>query len=221
MTLINVVLIFLSTYGGKYMNDDKYEHLAEKLASELTENEPRYTPRDGWFTRYVTVPHIDVFIKELPNYYAEYDRKTGLKVRDGLPPLKKATIGSAGMDCYAALEESVCLKTLGSRALIPTGISMAIPRNYELQIRPRSGLADKYGLTVLNTPGTIDSDYRGELGVIVVNMSASKFWIERGMRLAQFIFNGPLPEVNFVLTDDLEETERGQGGFGHTGGMTK
>lgn len=199
------------------MSDHQYEQLAKKIASDLTENEPRYIQREGWKTRYVTIPYIDVRIKELPHYHAEYDRSTGTKLYDGLPPLKKSTVGSSGFDCYAAVKEPVCLKTMGARTIIPTGLSISLPSNYELQVRPRSGLANKYGLTVLNTPGTIDSDYRGEIGVIMVNLSPNKFWVERGMRIAQFVINGPLPEVNFVLTDDLEETERGQGGFGHTG----
>lgn len=132
-----------------------------------------------------------------------------------LPLPKYETLGSAGMDLLANITEEVIL-TKGQRKLIPTGLSIAIPQGYEAQIRPRSGLAIKHGITVLNTPGTIDSDYRGELMVILANFSDTDFKIERGMRIAQIIFT-PVIQGKFIKVDSLENTERGSGGFGSTG----
>lgn len=130
-----------------------------------------------------------------------------------------ATSGSAGMDIMAALTESITLKP-GERALIPCGISLAIPQGYEAQIRPRSGLAFKQGLTVLNTPGTIDSDYRGEIKVILINLGQENATIDRGMRVAQMII-APYAQVNLQEVPEFKEepleNTRGEEGFGSTG----
>ncbi len=122
---------------------------------------------------------------------------------------------SAGMDIRAFLKEPVVLKPL-ERRLIPTGLYVEIPKGFEAQIRPRSGLALKKGITVLNTPGTIDADYRGEIGVILINLSQEDFVIENGERICQMIIAAH-ETVEWNLVEVLEETERGAGGFGHTG----
>lgn len=126
-----------------------------------------------------------------------------------------ATEQSAGMDLTAALEEAIELGPW-ERILIPTGLSIALPAGYEAQVRPRSGLALKHGVTVLNTPGTIDADYRGEIGVILANMSKEPFTVERGMRIAQMVI-AKHATVEWKVAEELDETERGQGGFGSTG----
>ncbi|MCH9754107.1 MAG: dUTP diphosphatase [Alphaproteobacteria bacterium] len=132
-----------------------------------------------------------------------------------LPTPKYATAGSAGMDLYADTQGSITLAK-GKKMLISTGISIGLPEKYEAQIRPRSGLAAKNGITVLNTPGTIDSDYTGEIKVILINLSDEDFIIERGMRIAQMII-APVTTANFIETESLEETDRGTSGFGSTG----
>jgi dUTP pyrophosphatase len=126
-----------------------------------------------------------------------------------------STVASAGMDLRADLQEPVILKPL-ERQLIPTGLFIELPVGYEAQIRPRSGLAAKHGITVLNTPGTIDADYRGEIKVILVNLSNQEFKIENGERIAQMVVAAHSTVV-WQETESLEETERGAGGFGHTG----
>ncbi|MCB9991231.1 MAG: dUTP diphosphatase [Rhodospirillales bacterium] len=126
-----------------------------------------------------------------------------------------ATEQSAGMDLTAALEEAIELAP-GERALIPTGISIALPPGYEAQIRPRSGLAVKHGVTVLNTPGTVDADYRGEIKVVLINHGQEDFTIERGMRIAQMVI-ALHANVKWKVVKELNETERGEGGFGSTG----
>ncbi|MDO4951819.1 MAG: dUTP diphosphatase [Bacteroidales bacterium] len=126
-----------------------------------------------------------------------------------------ATEQSAGVDLRANIDNPVVIGPLG-RALIPTGLYMALPEGWEAQVRPRSGLAIKKGVTVLNTPGTIDADYRGEVGVILVNLSGEDFVVQDGDRIAQMIFN-QYGKADFVEVDTLDETERGAGGFGHTG----
>jgi len=126
-----------------------------------------------------------------------------------------STTMSAGMDIRAYLQEPVLLKPL-ERKLIPTGLYVEIPKGFEAQIRPRSGLALKKGITVLNTPGTIDADYRGEIGVILVNLSQENFIIENGERICQMIIAAH-ETVEWNLVETLGETERGTGGFGHTG----
>ena len=126
-----------------------------------------------------------------------------------------ATVLSAGMDLRANLTEPIVLKPL-ARCLVPTGLYIALPEGYEAQVRPRSGLALKKGITVLNSPGTIDADYRGEIGVILVNLSAEEFVIEDGERIAQMVI-ARYEQTEWELVDTLDDTERGTGGFGHTG----
>lgn len=126
-----------------------------------------------------------------------------------------ATIASAGMDLRANLDEPIVLKPL-QRCLVPTGLYMALPVGFEAQVRPRSGLAIKKGITVLNTPGTIDADYRGEVCVILVNLSAEEFLIEDGERIAQMVI-ARHEQVEWQSVEVLDDTERGAGGFGHSG----
>lgn len=126
-----------------------------------------------------------------------------------------ATIHSAGMDLRANLNESVILKSL-ERKLIPTGLFIELPEGYEAQIRPRSGLAIKKGITVLNSPGTIDADYRGEICVILINLSSEDFEIVDGERICQMVI-AEHAKAQWVEVEELGETERGEGGFGHTG----
>lgn len=128
---------------------------------------------------------------------------------------KYETIGSAGVDVRANISEAITLKSL-DRVLIPTGIKMEIPLGYEVQVRPRSGLAIKHGITMLNSPGTIDSDYRGEIKVIAVNLSKDDYTIEPNERIAQLVLN-KVEQMEFIEVETLEETTRGEGGFGHTG----
>ena len=132
-----------------------------------------------------------------------------------LPLPAYATHGAAGMDVVAAVDRSVILGA-GERLAIPTGFAMAVPAGYEAQIRPRSGLALKHGVTVANAPGTIDSDYRGEVAILLVNLGAQDFTIERGMRIAQMVV-APVTQVTPVATESLPDTGRGDGGFGSTG----
>lgn len=129
-------------------------------------------------------------------------------------PQKMSELAS-GFDLYAAVEEPVTLQP-GERKLIPTGIAISMPPELEAQIRPRSGLAFKHGITCLNTPGTIDADYRGEIKVLLINLGQAPFTIERNERIAQMVFQ-VVPQVKFELVDELSETARGAGGFGHTG----
>lgn len=126
-----------------------------------------------------------------------------------------ATSQSAGIDLRANLSESVTLKPM-ERKLIPTGLFIELPEGYEAQIRPRSGLALKHGITVLNTPGTIDADYRGEIGVILINLSNEDFTIEHGERICQMVI-ARHEQAEWIQVEELNETERGAGGFGHTG----
>lgn len=126
-----------------------------------------------------------------------------------------ATEQSAGMDLRANIGEAVVLHPM-ERRLIPTGLHIALPPGYEAQVRPRSGLALKHGITVLNSPGTIDADYRGEIGVLLVNMSSEDFVVNDGERIAQMVI-ARHEQAEFVLVDELDATERGEGGYGHTG----
>lgn len=125
------------------------------------------------------------------------------------------TEGSAGLDLRAALTEPVMLKPL-QRAMIPTGLYIELPKGYEAQIRPRSGLAIQKGLSLLNTPGTIDSDYRGEIKIILINLSNETAQVHHGERIAQMVIN-KYEHATLVEVEELSETERGEGGFGHTG----
>jgi dUTP pyrophosphatase len=126
-----------------------------------------------------------------------------------------ASLGAAGADLKAYLKTEVILEP-GSSALIPTGVRVAIPQGYEIQVRPRSGLALKHQITVLNSPGTIDADYRGEVGVIVINHGKNPFVVTPGMRIAQMVL-APVTRARFLLEESLSATSRGEGGFGHTG----
>jgi len=124
---------------------------------------------------------------------------------------------SAGMDLPAALAEGETLTLApGEKAMVPTGMTMALPAGFEAQVRPRSGLAAKNGITVLNTPGTIDADYRGEVKVILINLGQDAFSVTRGMRIAQMII-APVTQAKWALVETLDSTERGTGGFGSTG----
>ena len=126
-----------------------------------------------------------------------------------------STLCSAGMDLRANVENPIVLKPF-QRALIPTGLFMALPEGYEAQVRPRSGLALKHGVTVLNTPGTIDADYRGEVGVILINLGQEDFVVNDGERIAQMVV-ARYEQAELLSVDVLDETERGEGGFGHSG----
>ncbi|MDO8837456.1 MAG: dUTP diphosphatase [Parvibaculum sp.] len=147
---------------------------------------------------------IDVRVQRLPH-------------AEGLPLPRYETAGAAGMDLIAALPEDTPLMLApGARALVPTGLAIALPQGFEAQVRPRSGLAAKNGVTVLNSPGTVDCDYRGEVKVILVNHGAEAFLIERGTRIAQMVV-APVTQARFNEVETLDETARGQGGFGSTG----
>jgi dUTP pyrophosphatase len=138
-------------------------------------------------------------------------------LRDGAGDLLPAyqTEGAAGMDLRADIDEEIVLPPMG-RAMIPTGISVALPAGVEAQVRPRSGLAARHGVTCLNSPGTIDSDYRGEILVILINLGNEPFSVRRGDRIAQLVFATSL-RASLRVVDDLDGTRRGEGGFGHTG----
>lgn len=137
-------------------------------------------------------------------------------INKGHQPLPQyATPQSAGMDLRANLAEPVVLKPL-ERRLIPTGLHIALPVGYEAQVRPRSGLALKKGITVLNSPGTIDADYRGEIGVLLINLSQEDFVVNDGERIAQMVI-ARHEQGEFEIVETLDETERGEGGYGHTG----
>lgn len=148
--------------------------------------------------------NITVQVRPLPHF-------------EGLQLPAYETFGSAGMDVRAAVPEAepMVLKP-GERAMVPTGLSVAIPEGFEIQVRPRSGLAAKHGLTCLNTPGTIDSDYRGEIKVILINLSQEAFTIQRGERIAQLVL-APVTRLAWQEVEALDETARGAGGFGSTG----
>ena len=140
-------------------------------------------------------------------------RRTGSS--SDLPLPRYMTSHSAGMDLHADLENDILLRP-GERILVPTGISIALPDGYEAQIRPRSGLALKHGIALVNSPGTIDADYRGEIGVIVINHGSEPFAIKRGERIAQMVI-ARFTRVQLLEVEELESTARGEGGFGHTG----
>lgn len=133
---------------------------------------------------------------------------------EGLPLPRWQTPGSAGADVHAAIAEPLVLEP-GGRALVPTGLRVALPDGWELQVRPRSGLA-KHGVTVMNAPGTVDSDYRGELMVTLVNHGREPYRVARGDRIAQLVL-APVHKAEWIVVDALDETERGSGGFGSTG----
>lgn len=147
---------------------------------------------------------INVAVRPLPHF-------------EGLDLPAYETLGAAGMDVRAAVPEDEPLVLVpGAKAMVETGLSVAIPQGYEIQIRPRSGLAAKHGITCLNTPGTIDSDYRGEIKVILINHGREAFTIARGERIGQMVLS-PVTRLAWQVVDSLDETERGSGGFGSTG----
>ena len=145
---------------------------------------------------------IEIPVKILPHF-------------EGLPLPDYQTLGASGLDLAAATSEPLTLKP-GERALVPTGITVALPRGIEAQIRPRSGLAHRHGVTLLNSPGTVDSDYRGEIKVLVINLGDEDFVITRGMRIAQMIL-AQVVKAKLLAADNLDVTHRAGGGFGHTG----
>ena len=134
---------------------------------------------------------------------------------EGLPLPERATEHSAGLDLRAAIEAALCLDP-GARVMVPTGLKMAIPPGFEGQVRPRSGLAFRHGVTVVNAPGTIDADYRGEVCVLLINLGQEPFTIERGERIAQLVV-APVAATTLIPVEQLESTARGSGGFGSTG----
>lgn len=134
---------------------------------------------------------------------------------EGISLPQKMSALASGFDLYAAVAEPVALQP-GERALIPTGFALSMPAELEAQVRPRSGLALKHGITCLNSPGTIDADYRGEVKVLLINLGSQPFTIERNERIAQMVFQ-LVPSVELNEVDELSDTERGAGGFGHTG----
>ena len=145
---------------------------------------------------------VEILIKRLPHH-------------EGLPFPEYASTGASGMDLFAAVDQEVILNP-GDRVLIPTGVAISLPSGFEAQIRPRSGLALKFGIGLLNSPGTIDSDYRGEIKVIVVHHGKEPFVITRGLRIAQMIVSQYVT-ASFKLVEELDVTLRNEGGFGHTG----
>jgi dUTP pyrophosphatase len=138
-----------------------------------------------------------------------------LENNEDIPLPSYESEGSSGLDLRASVTESVVLKP-GEIKLIPTGIALSIPQGYEAQIRPRSGLAFHHGIGMLNSPGTIDSDYRGEIGIILINWGKKPFTILRGDRIAQMVIS-EVQRADFIVVDNLDKTDRGNGGFGHTG----
>ena len=137
-------------------------------------------------------------------------------INKGHQPLPRyATLQSAGMDLRANLDEPIVLHPM-ERCLVPTGLYIALPEGYEAQVRPRSGLALKRGITVLNAPGTVDADYRGEVGVLLINLSQEEFIVNDGERVAQMVISRH-EQADFEVVAELDETERGTGGYGHTG----
>lgn len=141
--------------------------------------------------------------------------KVAIAMKNGAILPSYVTAGSAGMDLAACIEGPVVLKPF-ERALIPTGIYLSIPEDYEAEIRPRSGMAYRFGITILNTPGTIDSDYRGEVKVLLINLGDAPFTINNGDRIAQMVFKG-VQRAEWVIVESLPPSRRGEGGFGSTG----
>ena len=142
-------------------------------------------------------------------------KRTKGKADADIPLPRYMTKGSSGMDTHAAVERDVIIMP-GERKRIPTGIAIAVPMGYEVQIRPRSGLAFKNGISLANSPGTIDADYRGEIGIMIINLGTEPFTIRRGDRIAQMIINR-VYHASLELTEEMDTTERNSGGFGHTG----
>lgn len=157
-------------------------------------------------------------LASIPQTGNDLQLRVAIKIWDhakDLPVPAYATAQAAGMDVMAAIDAPITLNT-GDIAMVPTGISIALPAGYECQVRPRSGLAAKNGVTVLNAPGTVDADYRGEIKAILINHGKAPFVIERGMRIAQIVI-ARYEQARWDICEDLEETARGAGGFGSTG----
>ncbi|HEY5657437.1 MAG TPA: dUTP diphosphatase [Myxococcota bacterium] len=146
-------------------------------------------------------------------------RITRLRGAQDLPLPARATPGSAGFDLHAAVEKDLVLRP-GERELVPTGLAIALPSGYEAQVRPRSGLALRHGIVLPNAPGTIDSDYRGEIRIIVMNAGDESYTVRRGDRIAQLVV-APVAAAVFEEVASLDETQRGSGGFGHTGSAAR
>ena len=159
-----------------------------------------------------TLPHYQIYFVNLKKILVAVKKKKGC---EDLPIPRYATPGSSGMDLCADVEGEVLILP-GEIKLISAGIYLSIPEGYEAQIRPRSGLALKHGITLVNTPGTIDSDYRGLLSIIIINHGKDAFKIKRGDRIAQMVI-GEVTKADILMTEDLDETLRSVGGFGHTG----
>lgn len=153
--------------------------------------------------------------REQNGYNHHFSVSVPICLEDGVTLPEYASGGAAGADVRAAIKQDLILQP-GQSALIPTGLRFAIPKGYEIQVRPRSGMALKHQITVLNTPGTIDSDYRGDLGIILINHGKEPFVIKPGMRIAQIIL-APVLQADFRIVESLAESTRGEGGFGHTG----
>jgi dUTP pyrophosphatase len=147
--------------------------------------------------------HLSIPVKYLPH-------------AEGLPVPQRMTADSSGCDIAAAVDGPLVVQP-GERALVPTGLVFETPRGYEVQVRPRSGLAIKHGVTVLNAPGTVDADYRGEVKVILINLGSEPFTVKRGDRIAQAVPARVASDVDFERRGDVSDTRRGEGGFGHTG----
>lgn len=184
-----------------YTNQDMVRDVAEHFGGEGVMDKAVITTEA--LLSSMTIPRVTINVLRLPSYA-------------GLPELSAATVGSVGIDLFCAVSKSICLNNMGARAVIPTGIAIELPMGFEAQIRPRSGLAAKEGITVLNTPGTIDSDYRGEIGVILVNLSTKRFFVERGMRIAQMVIK-PVVVPTLQYVEELGKTVRGADGFGSSG----
>ncbi len=150
----------------------------------------------------------------MPKHLEHEEAKIEVKIIGRFIP-KYQSKQAAGCDLYADIDDSVVLEP-GKYNIVPTGVRIELPQGYEAQVRPRSGLAMKYGIGILNAPGTIDADYRGEIKVILFNLGQESFRIESGDRIAQLVFNRVV-QAQFILVDKLKETKRGSGGFGHTG----
>jgi dUTP pyrophosphatase len=162
-------------------------------------------------------PYLNCYFLDInpPPHHTDIMIKVKIRVNPGAKLPEYKSKGSAGADVCAFLEKPITIKS-GGIELIPTGLFIELPEGYEAQIRPRSGLAIKYGITLLNTPGTIDSDYRGEIGIITANFGTEPFEVTNGMRIAQMVFSR-VYHGEFTVKNKLNRTERNEGGFGHTG----
>lgn len=180
---------------------------AERGCPQVVPTDLSLTDAAHWLDGYKSVPSVtpsqEIRVVQLPH-------------AEGLPLPSYATAGAAGMDLLAAVSCTLPPIKSGVSVLVPTGLTIAVPAGHELQIRPRSGLALKHALTVLNSPGTIDEDYRGEIGVIVMNMGRCAYQVKRGERIAQAVL-APVTRAHWKVVEALDETGRGNGGFGSTG----